>query len=65
MTFPIKAGSNNIDFGLAVSSLNDGSSITTGYFQGSNVDFGATPLSSEGMKDVFITKIDLLGTFQS
>ena len=63
MTFPIKAGSGNIDFGLAISSLNDGNSITTGYFNGENVDFGSISLDSEGMKDIFITKIDGNGNY--
>ena len=63
MPFPIKAGSNDIDFGLAISSLNDGSSITTGYFNGLDVDFGSTSLDSEGMKDIFISKIDGNGNY--
>ena len=48
------------DFGYGVSVLADGSSIVTGYFQGT-ATFGSTTLTSAGSNDVFVAKLDASG----
>ena len=46
--------------GYGVSVLADGSSIVTGYFQGT-ATFGSTTFTSAGSNDVFVAKLDASG----
>ena len=62
LSFPIKAGGPNNDHGQAITSLDDGSSLVAGRFQGS-VTFGTTTLTSAGAQDVFVAKINPDGTY--
>ena len=40
-----------------------GNSYVTGYFSGTNTSFGSTTLSSQGLDDIFVTKLNSAGTF--
>ena len=62
LSFPVKAGGTNDDLGQAITSLEDGSSLVAGRFQGS-VTFGTTSLTSAGAQDVFIAKLNPDGTY--
>ncbi|MCP3669477.1 MAG: hypothetical protein GY814_03385, partial [Gammaproteobacteria bacterium] len=57
-----QAGGTNSDYGYGVSVLADGSSIVTGYFQGT-ATFGSTTFTSAGSYDVFVAKLDASGTY--
>ena len=57
-----KAGGSLDEQGRAVSTLSDGSSIVTGYFNGTAA-FGSTSLESAGDADVFVAKIDASGNW--
>ena len=57
-----QAGSTSTDESRAISTLPDGSSIVTGYFQGT-ATFGSITLTSAGQTDVFVAKIDASGTY--
>ncbi|WP_413351587.1 lectin-like protein [Prochlorococcus sp. MIT 1227] len=59
----IKSGGRYSDTGHAITSLNDGSSIVTGYFTGS-ANFGDTTLSSAGDTDTYIAKLNADGEYQ-
>ena len=48
--------------GYGIATLEDGSSIVTGHFQG-NATFGNTTLTSVGFSDAFIAKLDANGSF--
>ncbi|MCP4166122.1 MAG: hypothetical protein GY759_09545, partial [Chloroflexi bacterium] len=58
-----KAGGTKVDAGRDISVLPDGSSIVTGYFQGT-ATFGSTTLTSAGSDDVFVAKLDAGGTYE-
>ena len=58
-----QAGGTGHDYGYGVSVLADGSSIVTGYFQGT-ATFGSTTLTSAGSKDVFVAKLDASGNYE-
>ena len=51
-----RAGGTFNDVSYAISTLPDGSSIVTGYFQGT-ATFGSTTLTSAGFGDVFIARV--------
>ena len=57
-----QAGGSERDIGHGISSLSDGSSIITGFFDG-NSNFGSTNLTSSGNFDIFISKLDSNGNF--
>ena len=57
-----QAGGSERDIGDGISSLSDGSSIITGFFEG-NSTFGSTNLTSAGKLDIFISKLDSNGNF--
>ncbi len=57
-----RAGGSLVDGGNAISALPDGSSIVTGFFQGT-VNFGSTTLTSGGSDDVFVAKVDPSGAY--
>ena len=57
-----QASGTSSDIGYAISTLSDGSAIVTGYFSGT-ATFGSTTLTSAGIKDVFVAKIDASGTY--
>ena len=57
-----KAGGPGYDKGEGVSALPDGSSIVTGYFDGT-ATFGSTILISGGSGDVFVAKMNADGTW--
>ncbi|WP_222930590.1 Ig-like domain-containing protein, partial [Synechococcus sp. BIOS-E4-1] len=57
-----QAGGTSGDGANGISSLSDGSSIVTGYFNGT-ATFGSTTLTSAGLNDVFIAKLDANGEF--
>ena len=59
-----QAGGMGSDNGHGVSVLADGSSIVTGYFQGT-ATFGSTTFTSAGVNDVFVAKLDADGSFDS
>ena len=59
-----QAGGTGSDNGHGVSVLADGSSIVTGYFQGT-ATFGSTTFTSAGVNDVFVAKLDADGSFDS
>jgi hypothetical protein len=58
-----QAGGTGNDVGFA-SVLADGSSIVTGYFEGT-ATFGSTTFTSAGSRDVFVAKLDANGSFDS
>jgi hypothetical protein len=58
-----QAGGTGNDYGYDVSVLADGSSIVTGYFQGT-ATFGSTTLTSAGNYDVFVAKLDASGDYE-
>ncbi len=57
-----QAGGTGTDVGYGISALPDGSSIVTGYFQGT-ATFGSTTLTSVGNYDVFTAKMNADGTW--
>jgi hypothetical protein len=57
-----KAGGAGYDKGEGVSALPDGSSIVTGYFDGT-ATFGSSTLTSAGTVDVFVAKMNADGTW--
>ena len=57
-----RAGGSGNDDGQSVATLDDGSSIVTGYFDGT-ATFGSTTLTSSGDKDIFIAKLSPNGSF--
>jgi len=57
-----KAGGRGADYGQGISALPDGSSIVTGYFDGT-ATFGSTTLTSAGNYDVFTAKMNADGTW--
>lgn len=59
----IRGGGPTVDRANAVSALPDGSSLITGFFQGSPADFGATSLTSDGNSDAFVARVSANGTF--
>ena len=58
----LQSGGISYDFGHAIGTLSDGSSIQTGRFTDS-ADFGGGPLTSAGGSDVFVAKRDADGSF--
>ena len=58
-----RAGGTSSDTGYGVSVLADGSSIVTGYFQGT-ATFGSTTFTSAGSNDVFVAKLDASGDYE-
>ena len=60
----MKAGGSAADDGRAIGTLPDGSSIVTGYFEGT-ATFGSTTLTSASIvaTDVFVAKVDPSGSF--
>ena len=61
MSFPIRLGGTNRDLAFSITSLNDGSVIITGDFDGI-VAFGSTTLTSAGDSDIFIAKLNRDGS---
>jgi hypothetical protein len=59
-----QAGGTGSDEGMSVSVLADGSSIVTGYFQGTATFGSTTPLTSAGVNDAFVAKLDASGTYE-
>ncbi|WP_413429504.1 VCBS domain-containing protein [Synechococcus sp. Cu2B8-bc1011] len=57
-----QAGGTGFDYGYSITALADGSSLITGYFQGS-ASFGDTTLTSAGGEDVFIAKLNADGSW--
>ncbi len=57
-----RAGGSEEDAGYAISTNSNGNSVITGYFQ-SRGDFGATALSSAGLQDIFIARLDSEGNW--
>jgi hypothetical protein len=57
-----RAGGTASDVGIGISVLADGSAIVTGRFTGT-ATFGATPLTSAGIEDVFFAKIGAAGAW--
>ncbi|MFZ4756464.1 MAG: hypothetical protein ACOYL4_10720, partial [Miltoncostaeaceae bacterium] len=57
-----QAGGTGDDYGYGVSALPDGSSIVTGFFDGT-ATFGSTTLTSAGNNDVFTAKMNADGTW--
>ncbi|MCX6410212.1 MAG: hypothetical protein NT143_07230, partial [Actinobacteria bacterium] len=62
VSWATKAGGTGNDYGNDISALPDGSSIVTGYFQGT-ATFGSTTLISAGGNDVFTAKMNADGTW--
>lgn len=62
MSFPSKAGGSASARGLAITSLSDGSSIITGRFDGTS-RFGDITLTSAGVSDAFIAKLNRDGSY--
>jgi hypothetical protein len=58
-----RAGGGSPAYGLAVSALDDGSAVLTGYFAGTAF-FGPSTVTSAGSFDAFVAKIDPNGTWQ-
>ncbi|QTA85422.1 SBBP repeat-containing protein [Desulfonema magnum] len=58
-----KAGGSNNDFGIGITSDNEGDVYVTGYFK-DTATFGSANLTSDGSADVFVTKCDSNGNFQ-
>ena len=58
-----QAGGTDSDIGYGVSVLADGSSIVSGYFQGT-ATFGSTTFTSAGNYDVFVAKLDASGNYE-
>ncbi len=62
-TWAIRGGGTGTDFATGVSALPDGSSIITGYFNGT-ATFGTTPpLISTGSLDIFTAKVNADGSY--
>jgi len=57
-----QAGGTGYDQGLGISALPDGSSIVTGFFDGT-ATFGSTTLTSAGSYDVFTARMNADGTW--
>lgn len=57
-----RAGGSSTDKAWYVSTLADGSAIITGFFSGTGV-FGSTSLTSAGLDDIFVAKIDASGAW--
>ena len=57
-----KAGGTAYEQGLKIKTLPDGSSLVTGYFQGS-ATFGTTSLTTVGGNDIFVAKLDANGNW--
>ena len=60
----VSAGGASNDYGKGISALSDGSSIITGYYQGTATFGAAGDLTSNGNQDGFIAKVDSNGLFQ-
>jgi hypothetical protein len=58
----VRAGGTGDDRGMVVSADGDGNSYIIGYFNGS-ADFGSTTLTSAGLADMFIAKLDPSGNW--
>ncbi len=59
----IDSGGNSVDRGQGIAVQPNGNSYITGYFEGA-VTFGNISLSSQGNKDVFISKVSPSGIWQ-
>ena len=57
-----QAGGSGYEQGLKIKTLPDGSSLVTGYFQGS-ATFGTTSLTTAGGNDIFVAKLDANGNW--
>ena len=57
-----KAGGASQDFGNGIVVDSDGNSYVTGFYWGT-ASFGATTLTSSGMNDIFVCKLDANGNF--
>ena len=68
ITFAKQAGGTGFDVGSDIATLSDGSSIMTGYFEGTAVfgqgDLNQTSLVSTGGSEIFIAKYDADGRLQ-
>ena len=62
VSWATQAGGTGTDVGVGISALPDGSSIVTGYFNGT-ATFGSTVLTSAGNDDVFTAKMNADGTW--
>jgi hypothetical protein len=58
----VEAGGTNVDKCFSITADNQGNVFITGVFQG-NAHFGATELTSSGMDDIFIAKLDTDGNW--
>lgn len=57
-------GGDSFDEAMAVSVDGAGNVYITGYFQSTNIDFGAGPLVRSGLTDIFVAKYNADGEFQ-
>ncbi len=55
-------GSTGDDHGTAVATDGSGNVVVTGYFN-NTIDFGVGPLTSAGMKDIFLVKLNSSGQY--
>jgi len=58
-----RMGGANQDEGTSITLDSNNDAYTTGYFGAGDADFGATNLTSAGLEDIFVSKLDSSGNF--